>query len=716
MTETNISTFLNGIEAAIASRHIRRAFSLLLDFAADISAPWQLRNLIDNIIRNYDLMSQYALDGMSDPQRADMYHDITAQIRSLADILALNARLDTSPSLFYSTLRYERLQAERTDRIVESIVQSPSHESRRRLFNHIWTLLQPDTNQIDSLSSLFLNQKVEPGILSHLIGALLPGISPIQEAWEVILLAQVYSAHGFSSPVGRRAIILLLLWGASAPQIFGDKKVRQAMQTLEEASDWNDVIGNIFFELQQQCDTERITAKFHQAIKPVIENLRNELGDKAGAIDLQELVDPDENPQWAEIIDRTGLKKNIEELSKISAEGGDLMIATFEPLKRFGFFQTLSNWFMPFDSSHPDVITALHGHDRLAELLAKSNALCDSDKFSAAFAAGSIPQQAIESIAAKLSEANESSDEDTNSSLHPDTNRNLIDARNYIRDLYRFHTIFRAHKEFPNPFLNIYRLFDVSPFASVISTLPNLQRSAKFFFDRGYWSQATRIFTRISELEPTDPYVCQKVGYCYQRLGDIASALQWYNRSDILRPDDVWTLRHIGVCQNALGRPRKALKALSQADRLAPDHFQTILNMAEIRISLDLYNEAANDFFHAEYLKPDSTRYIRGLSRSLLHTADYERAIRYLSRLPEAELTSEDRLLHGHLLLALGRYRQSAEQYALSIALDNFNIEAFNNRLENERSFLISIIPDSTILDIVADEARRIASTRGIAL
>ena len=74
-------------------------------------------------------------------------------------------------------------------------------------------------------------------------------------------------------------------------------------------------------------------------------------------------------------------------------------------MKRFAFFYTLSNWFMPFSPEHPAIVKALNKSKDASGVISKlmaHAALCDSDKYSFALGFASVyenlPQQIRELV------------------------------------------------------------------------------------------------------------------------------------------------------------------------------------------------------------------------------------------------------------------------------------------------------------------------------
>ena len=59
-------------------------------------------------------------------------------------------------------------------------------------------------------------------------------------------------------------------------------------------------------------------------------------GKTPGTIDINEI---EENPQWQEWLDKSGITRKMEEFNEIQLEGGDVFISTFSKLKSYPILQ-----------------------------------------------------------------------------------------------------------------------------------------------------------------------------------------------------------------------------------------------------------------------------------------------------------------------------------------------------------------------------------------
>jgi hypothetical protein len=104
---------------------------------------------------------------------------------------------------------------------------------------------------------------------------------------------------------------------------------------------------------------------------------------------LSSKIISEKNPEWETYFkDSPDIYQKFEEFSAMQLEGADVFLGAFALLKRFDFFNELSNWFLPFYKENEVITIALEnikeGFDinQFVEGLERSSFLCNSDKYS----------------------------------------------------------------------------------------------------------------------------------------------------------------------------------------------------------------------------------------------------------------------------------------------------------------------------------------------
>ena len=147
----NIANISQDIERLISARRLTSAFELLENTVTADSSLWKLKPEIERISESYVLMTRYALDGMPDPARPELYDELVASVRSLTDLINRQARMADASTLYFNTLRFLNSQREETlaalaneyrrinDRISLSVLAENAEKARLDRENH-WRL------------------------------------------------------------------------------------------------------------------------------------------------------------------------------------------------------------------------------------------------------------------------------------------------------------------------------------------------------------------------------------------------------------------------------------------------------------------------------------------------------------------------------------------------------------------------------------------------
>ena len=120
-----------------------------------------------------------------------------------------------------------------------------------------------------------------------------------------------------------------------------------------------------------------------------------------------DINDFESNPEWKKLFENDEFTAKIEEINRIQMEGGDVFASTFCHLKTFPFFENISNWFIPFHTTHSLVKNSLNEKEiQMIDIMLGSKFLCDSDKYSFVASLSAVPQSQREMMMTQLNEQN----------------------------------------------------------------------------------------------------------------------------------------------------------------------------------------------------------------------------------------------------------------------------------------------------------------------
>ena len=668
----------------IAQGDLTDALAHLRAFSEQIMA-WETTDRIDALARTYSYMLRYFASSATDPGRTALLADIKAQARAITDSLTRRALMAENPTLYFNTARTLAVRRDESvatligryiaeERRLDSDYNSLADPNRRAtaealmrdIFARVWVtypFTQPDA---DALIPLLTSPGKHVPAAALAVSALALGLMEYYDAARMQLLLRVYITSE-SAEIALRALVGFLMAAFRYRRRPMPQSVLDTLAAAKDTPAWQSDLRAAAIEVLRSRDTERISRKLRQDIYPTLLKMQGELKDKIGQgdLDLNELAQG-ENPEWDELLNRDGLGDKLKEISEIQADGGDVFMATFANLKQFPFFGDVANWFMPYHESHTAVAT-LDGLDgSLGLLLSRLPMLCDSDKFSITLSMNSLPEAqrrtALQALGAQADQMSEMLSEVTKAD--PAEARRAIINKN-IQALYRFHKLFRRKNEFFNPFDNQVNFLDLPAVAHDFNDPATLDIIAQFSFRHKLWAEAAGLLQRVDDLSEPDAARYQKLGYCYESLGDNARALGYYEQAELLDDASRWTLRRMAA---VLRREHNAARAVTCYRRLAamlPDDFTVTLNLACALTEAGDTEQAEQQFHKGAYLDPESVQARRGLAWTQLINGKPDDAAESYRFVISREATRSDYLNAGHTARARHDNAEAINYYRL---------------------------------------------------
>ena len=715
------------IESYVSRNRLRDAFQQLRSYSARLG-DWRLTDEIDRLEQSYSMMLRYATQGVDDPGRSDIYASIVRGIYDMTDRISRDMTKPLSSSVYFSTLRYEAMQsdgnlpvlAERYRsllsemsiyNLVTGAENSPASRARtelemleRRVFNQVWIAYPFSSDEENAVKMLFEAEEVPDYFREMLVSALMLGLTHYYDERRLLML------FDFSQWAGSSRISLSALCGAlwamfvNRNRITGIK-VSQRIEVLRDVTSWHEDVKTVFLQFIRTRDTERINRKMMDELIPEMMKLRPDIAKRMRDItSMPDIVDMEENPEWQELLDRSGITDKIKELSKMQEDGGDVFMSTFSSLKGFPFFSEVANWFMPFNIEHTAVTGALGSElAAVGGIIQASPFLCDGDKFSFVFALSSVPAMQKKMMLSQFGAQNINELELRNAGLGTvsEEKNNLVNK--YVQGVYRFFKLFRRKGDFNDPFSRPLNLLQLPQLVPDLTDLETLSVVSEFYFKRGYYDDAFHVFRMLADKMPPDAQLFQKMGYCMQQKGDIANALEYYEQAELLNADSLWTLRRLAACNRMLDRREQALQYYRRIEVKKPDDLNTALSIGHCLLELGQVKEALNYYYKVEFLDNKSTRAWRPVAWASFVAGEYERSRVYYEKVLGDAPSANDYLNMGHLNLVTGDIKEAINYYNLSIDNDNGDAEKFISRFKEDEHYLTDAGVAPALLPLVVD-------------
>ena len=726
--KNNILTQKSRVIEFLEQKRLRDAFVELKHMSQSAMA-WEISDEISRLEDSYKLMLNYATQGVDDPSRSVLYNNIVNDVRLLLDRVARQRLAVEEPTLYFNTLRCVQLRQNESiaslldeyykisdkasiyNMIVSDELNSQSQDSfeakerlEQQIFNRIWVTFPFKNIDEETLISLFNSNNVSQHFQELIVSALLMGLIEYYDPRKLKILLVAYKSD--YQEVSVKALVAILLTMYMYSNRINDEKLLNHIAAIKEDDKWNSDVKTAYIELVRTRDTERISKKMQDELIPEMLKLRpdiyKKINDSTAMIDMSSI---EENPEWEEMLQKSGITDKIKELSQLQEEGSDVFMSTFSHLKTFPFFSEISNWFMPFSLDHSLVKRTL-GSDVsvIGDIIENAPFLCNSDKYSFLLSLGSIPQHQRQLMLSQFEQQREAisgAGMSMMSLTQPGQRKNLINK--YLQDLYRFFKLYRRKGEFFDLFAQQINLVNIPLLSDDLDDVDTLMLVAEFYFRRKYYSEALDVYKSISEKVPPSAQIFQKIGYCYHQLGNVKSALTYYEQAELLNAESLWTLRRIAACYRSLNNPKMALSYYERIAKEKSDDLNVAMNIGHCYLELGEYNEAIKNYYKVEFLDEKSTRAWRPLAWCLLLSGDYDQSRAYYDRILSDNPTMEDYLNMGHLALVKRDISLAIDYYKRSIDNDSSKIDTLISSLNKDESYLIKIGVDVSLIPFIID-------------
>ncbi len=700
--------------------------------AAENTGARDIRDEITSIESDYGLMLSYLMQGAEDPDRKNMYDRFVSRTYHLLDRLVRRQNIPSTGSLYYNTLRFE---ATRPDDNIAALIRryfkiindsslfnlisadedTQGHKAdnrtekeitERRLFNRLWVTFPLSGENADEVSHLLTSDEIPAYVKQLTISSLLMGSLEFFDETRLSLLIDAYIAEADNesstiAPIALTAAVMIMLRYSHRPI---SQKISIKLEQASRTKTWTSDLRTIYIELVKTRDTERINRKMTDEVIPELIKLRPDIAKRHIDVShISDLSDIEENPEWLDMLEKSGITDRLKEMSEIQEEGGDVFMSTFAHLKRFPFFNEIANWFMPFHIDHSSIAASDESSEAIADILSASPFLSNSDKYSFYFSVSTVPAQQRQMMMAQFKNYNINSAEIRSAAL----SQTAVDRRNtvnkYIQDLYRFFHLFSRKNEFDDPFLMRMNILRVSELAKYISDTTIYDTIAEFYFRHHYYPEALEIFRNIELTSPPQASLYQKIGFCLQKAGELEEALDYYQRAELLDARSIWTLKRIASLLSLLGRNTEALGYYTRILENQPDNVRIIIDNASALMELKQYSEAIPMLYKALYLDPENTKAPRYLAWCLLMTRDFKGADKQIRKIITRNPAPVDYLYLGHTALASGNISEAVHAYSMAIDEKTNSVEEIINRISAHIPDLENAGIDTTSIPFIID-------------
>lgn len=713
MDKAEISKLRNKIFEHLDNRQLALALKHLRTMV-DGTTQWDMKEAFNRLDTSYGYLLQYLSQGVSDPQRDTILSQIFAEAYELTDKTVIALAAEQSTHLFY--LRHQEysgrsLEAMLTDYKAEhsksalinpdDINTTVSINILKRceaiesdIFNKVWSSFPIENADIGVLASALRDNELPSHLKSLILSALMLGLTKFFDAPKLKLLIDSYTFIDDDEPKLRaliNAVIILYLY-RNRINYYSD--LLSSLDEIQKLPSFTSDMQLIFTRLIHSRNTDNISRKMREGIMPELQKMSPDLfnkikGKSPGTINIDEI---EENPQWQEWLDKSGITKKLEEFNEIQLEGGDVFISTFSKLKSYPFFNTLSNWFLPYHDNCSAVTTAFGGKKHpLTALFKVMPILCDSDKYSMLLSIASAPESQRNMMFSQFEAQREQFQDLQSEEAQSVIKMRDIIVNRYIQDLYRFFKLYSRRREFKSIFDTSINLTEVDCLKEYLSDTPTLSVIAEFYFKNGFYNDAITFYRRMVANHDANPHVYQKIAYAYQSLGKYREALKNYSRYELVDSSDAWNTRQMAQCYRSLREIDKAIECYKRALEMSPQSVNLCLNLGHCYLDKGDYDNALHQYYKADFMPKAKHRAWRPIAWCSFLTGKHEQAVNYYEKIINDDTpTSQDYLNYGHFLQSMGRIAEAIEKYRKSLAMENNDEEAFAQLYVADAKYMVN--------------------------
>jgi tetratricopeptide (TPR) repeat protein len=724
------------ISQLILHNQILTAIEQLFEFSSQTKRQYH-HIKIEKLKDTYKNILKHSFTGIDDPERDNIYNYVQRTLFELTDSIKECILTESSDLRIYklkwSIERNSDLQSDEAfslisnltfdnelDKILkenkidtanntESAIVS-RQDSLKELFNFLWLTDHYREIENKALETICYSEKIPWHDKSLVVSAISLSLIRVFDINKFKALLQFYTAK--ENQVWQRALVGI---------VFGifkyDKRIslypdlEKELKKLSKSEEIDKEIESIIIQIFKSKDTEKITKKWEEEILPEMMKMQPKIEEN---LDLENIVQDkfleDKNPDWEKVFeDSPDLFDKLQDFSKMQIEGSDVFMSAFSKLKNFPFFNEFSNWFSPFykENEYIDLIFEKEETNLqpFVAQLEKSFHMCNSDKYSFCLNLQMIPESHKSMMMEMFNEEMKSMEEIANDD-------NLFNSfaatksinTQYLQDLYRFFKLHPYKNEFSDIFKWDFDIQNASVFNKIITNKQVTRNIAEFFLENQHFAQAVELFRFIEQSEESNTELFEKIGYCYQRIGDYKNALSYYKKAELLDSNKVWITKKLALCHRYLGNHKEALEYYQEAEKQEPENLYIQAYIGHTLMRLEKYEEALKSYFKVEYLAPSNDKIQRPIAWISLTIGKFETAIKYFLRIPTEDVSAKDYIQTAITYWCMNDLTNTKEYFSKALAKLSNNFSEFSKFFDEDTHILLDNKVSSLDINLMKDQ------------
>ncbi|MCK5168781.1 MAG: tetratricopeptide repeat protein [Bacteroidales bacterium] len=710
------------ISGLILNNEILVAIKELFDFANNTKKQYH-QIQIEKIKDTYSNILKHSFSGIDDPERDKVYSYVQKSLLELNDKIKECLLTETSDLTIYkmkwslekelenqSDEAYSLINNLTFDKELDNILKENNidlskvnsddtkivsrQEALKELFNFLW--LTDSYKEIENkiIDSICFSEKIPWHDKSLIVSALTLSLLRFFDTKKFTALLNFY--HTGQNQVWQRALVgIVLALYKYDERINLYPELEKQMLKLSKVDEIDKQFETVLIQIFKSKETEKITKRWEEEILPEMMKMQPKIEEN---LDLENILPDkfleDKNPDWEKVFeDSPDLLDKLQNFSEMQIEGSDVFMSAFSKLKHFPFFNEISNWFTPFhkENEYIDLIIEKEETNLQAfvEQLEKSFHMCNSDKYSFCLNLQMIPESHKSMMMEMFNEEMKSMEEiakDENLLNQFAITKSIITQ--YLQDLYRFYKLHPNKNEFSDIFKWNFDVQYSDFFNKIITNKQVIRNIAEFLLENEHYDKAVEIFKIIENTEESNIELFEKIGYCYQRLGQYKDALTYYKHAELLDENKAWIIKKIALCHRYLNEHKKALEYYKEAEKLDPENLYIQAYIGHTLIRLENYDDALKYYFKVEYLAPSNEKIQRPIAWISFVTGKFDSAIKYYKKILDKNVTGFDLIHLGHSYWCSKEIQKAIETYKKALEYFKGDFQKFNQSFVEDINYL----------------------------
>lgn len=644
----------------------------------------------ENIKNTYLQMLKYFGKNIEDEKRVEILNQTKLKLALICDKLIEKLKANNTSSTSNIYFYYNK----KSD--FQSITNN--YLSDFSLFDNLFQriVLQDtmDIGQKVTIQEIFENKKIPQYQIIAFVSAITISLIRFYDENKFFILIDLFKDK--NSQISMRALTgIIIAMSIHEKKVSVSSKLYSSLKLLNDEPNYDKVVELVILQLLKSLETEQIITQFEQEILPKMMKMGSQIDEITKEDDNEDLFD-DENPKWDKLIDKDPeFFEKMQDFTAKQLEGSDIFSATLGSMKQFFFFDSISNWFIPFSISNPEISSWFGDFkndeflEHFFEVFEKAGYLCNSDKYSLCLYLNNMPKPvAKQSMKLLLGEIQAAVEAMESNEIDP-TYRNKRDiVVQYIQDLYRFFNFNKNVKGYENIFKK-----NITPLTtSIVSIIDNYlqitDRAANLLFSIKQYNASKKVLEKLIELGENTPENYERLAFCYQKEKNYNLAIVNYKKVELFDYDKTWMYNKLAKCYYNIGDYRNALEYFKKVDELKPQNLNILLNIGRCLFEVDEFSEALNYFFKANYYFSEDINAMRYIGYSSYKIQKFETAQKYLNKCAEKTPIAFDFLLLGNICW-INKDKSEAINYYITACRET-TIKFFNEMWEEQAEYLLS--------------------------